>query len=41
VDDEPNILSSLRRLFRARGYQVFVANGAKGWRCWNRKAWIW
>ncbi len=29
VDDEPNILSSLRRLFRARGYQVFVANGGR------------
>jgi response regulator RpfG family c-di-GMP phosphodiesterase len=27
VDDEPNILSSLRRLFRTRGYQVFTAEG--------------
>jgi len=27
VDDEPNILSSLRRLFRQAGYQVAVANG--------------
>lgn len=27
VDDEPNILSSLRRLFRQGGYQVTVANG--------------
>ncbi len=25
VDDEPNILSSLRRLFRGQGYQVLVA----------------
>jgi response regulator RpfG family c-di-GMP phosphodiesterase len=25
VDDEPNILSSLRRLFRAKGYRVLVA----------------
>lgn len=31
VDDEPNILSSLRRLFRQGGYQVAVANsGAEG-----------
>ncbi|MBI3285024.1 MAG: response regulator [Burkholderiales bacterium] len=27
VDDEPNILSSLRRLFRTKGYQVLTANG--------------
>ena len=27
VDDEPNILSSLRRLFRGKGYQVLIANG--------------
>src|ERR1039457_901732 len=27
VDDEPNILSSLRRLFRANGYQVLLAEG--------------
>ena len=31
VDDEPNILSSLRRLFRPRGYKVFTAeSGAAG-----------
>lgn len=31
VDDEPNILSSLRRLFRPQGYQVFTAeSGAEG-----------
>lgn len=31
VDDEPNILSSLRRLFRTQGYDVLVANsGAEG-----------
>ena len=31
VDDEPNILSALRRLFRAEGYQITVANsGAEG-----------
>lgn len=31
VDDEPNILSSLRRLFRGAGYQIAVANsGAEG-----------
>ncbi|MGE5385423.1 MAG: HD domain-containing phosphohydrolase [Betaproteobacteria bacterium] len=31
VDDEPNILSALRRLFRQSGYQVAVANsGAEG-----------
>ncbi len=27
VDDEPNILASLRRLFRAQGYQVRIAEG--------------
>ena len=27
VDDEPNILSALRRLFRARGYKVLTAEG--------------
>lgn len=27
VDDEPNILSSLRRLFRTKGYQVRTAEG--------------
>src|SRR5471030_3391307 len=27
VDDEPNILSALRRLFRARGYRVLLAEG--------------
>lgn len=27
VDDEPNILSSLRRLFRANGYRVLTAEG--------------
>ncbi len=27
VDDEPNILSSLRRLFRPQGYRIFVAEG--------------
>lgn len=31
VDDEPNILSSLRRLLRPHGYQITVANsGAEG-----------
>ena len=31
VDDEPNILSSLRRLFRPCGYRVLVAeSGAQG-----------
>jgi response regulator RpfG family c-di-GMP phosphodiesterase len=29
VDDEPNILSSLRRLFRTKGYQVLVAESGK------------
>ena len=27
VDDEPNILSSLRRLFRPHGYRVLTADG--------------
>jgi response regulator RpfG family c-di-GMP phosphodiesterase len=27
VDDEPNILSALRRVFRPQGYEVLVANG--------------
>ena len=31
VDDEPNILAALRRLFRARGYRVLTADsGAEG-----------
>jgi response regulator RpfG family c-di-GMP phosphodiesterase len=29
VDDEPGILSALRRLFRARGYQVYLAEGGR------------
>jgi DNA-binding NtrC family response regulator len=29
VDDEPGILSALRRLFRAKGFQVQVAEGGK------------
>ncbi|MET3105951.1 response regulator RpfG family c-di-GMP phosphodiesterase [Oxalobacteraceae bacterium GrIS 1.18] len=29
VDDEPNILSSLRRLFRSHGYQILVAQSGK------------
>ncbi|MES2534898.1 MAG: HD domain-containing phosphohydrolase [Pseudomonadota bacterium] len=29
VDDEPNIVSSLRRLFRTRGYQVLTADSGK------------
>jgi len=27
VDDEPGILSALRRLFRPHGYRIFVAEG--------------
>ena len=27
VDDEPGILSSLRRLFRPHGYRIFIAEG--------------
>src|SRR3954466_6348993 len=27
VDDEPNILSALRRLFRSKGYRVLTAEG--------------
>ena len=29
VDDEPNILSSLRRLFRGKGYEILVANSGQ------------
>jgi response regulator RpfG family c-di-GMP phosphodiesterase len=29
VDDEPNILSSLRRLLRGQGYQIFLAEGGQ------------
>jgi len=29
VDDEPNILSSLRRLFRPKGFQILVADSGK------------
>jgi len=33
VDDEPNILSSLRRLFRGKGYRVLTAeSGPEGLR---------
>lgn len=39
VDDEPNILSSLRRLFRQAGYQVIVANsGAEGLQTLEKEA---
>ena len=27
VDDEPGILSALRRLFRPHGYRIFIAEG--------------
>ena len=31
VDDEPNILAALRRLFRPLGYRIFIAeSGAQG-----------
>ncbi|MDB5790775.1 MAG: chemotaxis protein CheY, partial [Massilia sp.] len=29
VDDEPNILSALRRLFRSQGYEVLTAQSAR------------
>ena len=29
VDDEPNILSALRRLFRSQGYKVHTADSAQ------------
>lgn len=29
VDDEPHIRTSLRRLFRAKGFQVHIADGGK------------
>ena len=29
VDDEPHILSALRRLFRAQGYEILTANGGR------------
>jgi response regulator RpfG family c-di-GMP phosphodiesterase len=39
VDDEPNILSALRRLFRARGYQVLLApSGQAGLELLEREA---
>ncbi len=39
VDDEPNILSSLRRLFRASGYRVLTAeSGALGLEILEREA---
>ncbi|MBA5686758.1 HD domain-containing phosphohydrolase [Rugamonas apoptosis] len=39
VDDEPNILSSLRRLFRPRGYKVLTAeSGAEGLEVLAREA---
>jgi len=39
VDDEPNILSALRRLFRQAGYQVLVASsGAEGLQVLEKEA---
>jgi CheY-like chemotaxis protein len=42
VDDEPNILSALRRVFRPQGYEVLVANGGTELliSC-NSKRWMW
>ena len=38
VDDEPNILSSLRRLFRSQGYEVLIADsGASGLKLLERE----
>jgi response regulator RpfG family c-di-GMP phosphodiesterase len=38
VDDEPNILSSLRRLFRSQGYEVLTAgSGASGLKLLERE----
>ncbi|MDB5729081.1 MAG: chemotaxis protein CheY [Noviherbaspirillum sp.] len=38
VDDEPNILSSLRRLFRSQGYEVLTADsGASGLKLLERE----
>jgi response regulator RpfG family c-di-GMP phosphodiesterase len=39
VDDEPNILSSLRRLFRGKGYRVLTAeSGAEGLQILEKEA---
>jgi response regulator RpfG family c-di-GMP phosphodiesterase len=39
VDDEPNILSSLRRLFRPEGYRIFVAeSGSEALQVLEREA---
>jgi response regulator RpfG family c-di-GMP phosphodiesterase len=39
VDDEPNILSSLKRLFRASGYRIFTAeSGAQGLEIMQRES---
>ena len=38
VDDEPNILSALRRLFRPLGYRIFIAEGgAQGLELFDRE----
>ncbi|MBI4986015.1 MAG: response regulator [Rhodocyclales bacterium] len=29
VDDEPSILNALKRMFRGRGYEIFIANSGK------------
>jgi response regulator RpfG family c-di-GMP phosphodiesterase len=43
VDDEPGILSSLRRLFRPHGYRILVAeSGALGLaEFWKKRRSIW
>jgi response regulator RpfG family c-di-GMP phosphodiesterase len=39
VDDEPNILTALRRVFRPHGYRVFVAaSGAEGLSCLEQES---
>ena len=39
VDDEPNILSALRRLFRPLGYRIFIAeSGAQGLEIFDSEA---
>jgi signal transduction histidine kinase len=40
VDDEPNILSALRRLFRPQGYTVRVAGGGAEGLTVSTRAWI-
>src|SRR5450830_859824 len=42
VDDEPSILSALRRVLRAEGCRLLTAQGGlKPWPFWQPSRWMW